>query len=98
MSTIHSLKCLPEYFDATADGRKNFEVRINDRYFKVGDILKLERWSQTKGYGAGYVGTGEDRQKIESLRRRITYILTGDQFGIEPGYVVLGLTNEGESE
>ena len=26
-----------------------------------------------------------------TLRRRITYILTGGQLGIEPGYVVLGL-------
>ena len=28
---IHALKAIPEYFEASAVGRKNFEVRKNDR-------------------------------------------------------------------
>ena len=31
---------------------------------------------------------------IYVLRKKITYILTGGQFGIEPGYVVMGLEDE----
>ena len=32
-------------------------------------------------------------RNCEPIEREITYVLTGGQFGIEPGYVVLGLRN-----
>ncbi|MBD5585525.1 MAG: DUF3850 domain-containing protein [Clostridia bacterium] len=40
----HHLKTMPEYFQATIDGRKNFEVREDDRGFKVGDNVILEEY------------------------------------------------------
>lgn len=43
---IHELKILPEYFDAVISGRKRFEIRKNDRDYKVGDQLILKEWSQ----------------------------------------------------
>lgn len=33
-------------------------------------------------------------EMIRTLWRRVTYVLRGGQFGVEPGYVVLGLTEE----
>ena len=78
----HVLKCNAEYYDAIADGRKNFEVRRDDRGFQCGDVLILRPVDK---YGI-FIGSG-------SIRRRITYILTGGQFGIEPGYVVMGLAD-----
>jgi hypothetical protein len=63
------------------DGRKTFEVRINDRAFQTGDILRLVKIND-KGL---YVGPPY------TIEKRITYILQGGQFGIEPRYCVLGL-------
>ena len=40
----HSLKCWPEFFHQTFHGRKRFELRRNDRDFKVGDELLLKEW------------------------------------------------------
>lgn len=37
----HHLKTWPECFEAIIEGRKSFEVRINDRGFKEGDYLLL---------------------------------------------------------
>jgi uncharacterized protein YqfB (UPF0267 family) len=37
----HDLKITPEYFDDIVSDIKTFEVRRNDRDFKVGDILRL---------------------------------------------------------
>lgn len=36
------LKTKPQYFEMQLSDKKNFEVRKNDRSFKVGDILCLE--------------------------------------------------------
>lgn len=38
---IHRLKILPEYFGAQKNRVKTFEIRKNDRNFKVGDRLML---------------------------------------------------------
>lgn len=75
---MHELKTRPEYFQAVWDGRKTFEVRKNDRDFKVGDAVKLVEYSESEGY------TGS------ALVKTITYILDDPEF-VKEGYVVLGL-------
>lgn len=76
---VHPLKTWPEYFEVVGK-TKTFEVRINDRNFKVGDVLWLQEYKpETKEY------TGRDKKFT------ITYVLEGGQFGIEKGYCVMGL-------
>lgn len=87
----HTLKTLERYWDAVADGRKTFEVRKNDRAFQTGDILVLEKWDDEGRYYRTEPGTSFTPLK---LRKRITYLLPGGQFGIEPGYCVLGLADD----
>ena len=84
MSQQHVLKTIDRYFDAVLDGEKTFEVRKNDRAFQKGDELVLERWEPTQ--------FGELRRSVpfQSLTTKITYLLQGGQFGIEPQYCVLG--------
>jgi hypothetical protein len=88
MSREHKLKCWTTYFDAVESGEKNFEIRRDDRGFQKGDVLVLQKWNPEIGYQHGYVYRGDG---LIELRRRISYILTGGQFGIEPGYVVMAL-------
>jgi len=79
----HELKVWPVFYDALATGIKTFEVRYNDRNFNPGHTLRLREYSPT---GGAY--SGRECQRI------ITYVLSGDEcpgFGVEPGYVVLGL-------
>lgn len=40
--TIHELKTWPDFFRDVADGRKKFEIRKDDRDYKVGDLLRLK--------------------------------------------------------
>ena len=76
---IHSLKCVQPYYDDVATGRKNFEVRRDDRGFEVGHWLDLYEW------------TGSDTTG-ERVLREITYLLRdAADFGLQPGFVVLGL-------
>lgn len=79
-NSIHYLKTWSEYFDAVALGNKTFEVRQNDRDFKEGDILTLQRYCPEK---KEYTG--------EEVSVRITYILQGGSFGVKRGFVVMGI-------
>lgn len=93
----HYLKTLACYWDAAQAGVKPFEVRRDDRGFQRGDIVVLQKLAKDgRTLEARFVETpgvplppGE--RPFYELTRRITYVLTGGQFGIEPGYVVLGL-------
>lgn len=83
-TTEHTLKVVPAYWEALASGTKNFEVRRDDRGFQKGDILHLKPWSDKHFCFI---------EPYEGIKKRISYILTGGQFGIHPGYVVMGLQN-----
>ncbi len=45
MRKIHELKTWPRFFQASKIGLKNFEYRLNDRDFNVGDELVLKEWN-----------------------------------------------------
>ena len=73
----HRLKTVQPYFDEVKSGKKLFELRKNDRNFKVKDILILCEWT-----GKDYTG--------EEIYTSIKYILS-DFEGLEPGYCILGI-------
>lgn len=76
----HDLKCWPEFFAAVRDGLKPFEVRQNDRDFRVGDTLRLWEFDPRLDLHTG-----------KYFHRRVSYVLDGGAFGVEPGFVVMGL-------
>lgn len=79
----HELKCWPEYFEQVVTGRKPFEIRKNDRDFRVGDTLWLREWvlpDDPTCQDAYYTGL--------DCRRTVTYIT---DFGQWQGRVVMGI-------
>lgn len=76
---IHELKLAPRYFDAVADGSKPFEVRFNDRNYKVGDVLYLKEYVEEQGHYTG-----------RKLSRLVTFVLNDKNFCKED-LVILGL-------
>lgn len=75
----HELKILPRWFKDVAQGLKNFEIRKNDRDYKVGDILILKEWD-----GEHYTGA--------FVERRVGYVYYGNgEYGVNEGYCILGL-------
>ncbi|MBO4889871.1 MAG: DUF3850 domain-containing protein [Lachnospiraceae bacterium] len=79
MQKIHELKILPEYFRAVTNREKQFELRKDDRNFKVGDLIVLKEWD-----GNEYTG----RQAGLYI---ITYILRDcEEYGLKDGYCILG--------
>ncbi|EAE7802272.1 DUF3850 domain-containing protein [Listeria monocytogenes] len=47
MTKLHELKTMSEYFVPVAEGRKTFEIRKNDRDFKIDDYLLLKEFKDT---------------------------------------------------
>lgn len=45
MVTRHNLKIWPEFFADIVSGAKKYEVRVNDRGFKIDDELNLQEWN-----------------------------------------------------
>jgi len=81
----HELKVWPEYFDAIEAGEKLFEIRKNDRDYRVGDTLWLREYEPGPDEYTGY-----------EMRRRVTYMLNGDDpkafaFGLRTGFVAMSL-------
>lgn len=76
----HHLKTWTEYYEAVENGSKTFEVRLNDRDFKAGDLLVLEEWDRVNGVYTG-----------RSCERTVSFILTGDRFGIDSRFVVMAI-------
>lgn len=89
MAREHIVKCWPDYFGAIERGEKKFDVRRDDRGYQKGDTLVLKKFDpKIGGYMLGERNVSES--SASSCSKRIRYVLTGGQFGIEPGYVVLG--------
>ena len=75
---IHELKILPEYFDAVRSREKTFELRKNDRGFKVGDYLHLKEWD-----GEKYTG--------REVTRYVNYILYDWTGGLQDRWCIMNL-------
>lgn len=78
----HELKTWEEFYSDVESGRKSFELRLNDRFYEVGDLLHLREWSRV-----------DERYTGRSCMRRVVYLLKDIQ-GIERGYCILGLEME----
>jgi hypothetical protein len=76
----HGLKTWDEFMMDIATGKELFEVRKNDRDYKVGDTLLLNGWNQNKETHTGRV-----------IEAKVTYVLNGGAWGIMDGYVVMGI-------
>ena len=86
---IHELKTDPDCFEASWNRWKPFEVRLNDRFFHIGDQLLLRETTLKGGAikaGAPLNYTGRQ------LSCYVTYILEGPRFGIAPGWCVMGVS------
>ena len=86
---IHYLKTYVEFFQATKRGDKNFELRKNDRNYRVGDLLILMEYDPV----IGFIGS-------EDIWVKVTYILSKQPY-VPKWYVcmstVKGYVHDGRS-
>ena len=77
--TTHELKILPRWFEDVEKVIKNFEIRRNDRDYKVGDVLRLKEYDRGRYSGREIV-------------KEVEYIYKGDgTYGLSEEFCILGL-------
>lgn len=75
----HDIKILPQYYEDVISGKKSFEIRKNDRDYKVGDVFVLREWDSDHGY------TGRSYANV------IKYVLKDcPEYGLQDGYCIFG--------
>ena len=82
----HNIKLLSEFCDDVYTGKKTFEIRYNDRDYKVGDKVRFTPIS-TQGEIV--------KHPIKDRVYEITYILSNSTWGLQEGYIVFSIKEIG---
>lgn len=83
----HLLKTWPQFFWEVACNEKRFELRRNDRDFRVNDILNLAEWIPETQEFTGHV-----------VMVRVLYILHGPDFGVDSGHCIMSIEHDPEDQ
>ncbi|HHX19609.1 MAG TPA: DUF3850 domain-containing protein [Clostridiaceae bacterium] len=79
--SIHAIKLQQPFFDAVLDGSKTFEVRLNDRDYREGDVVILIEVDHD----------GKQVTPTRIVKADIGFVLEG--YGLKKGYVAFSLLN-----
>lgn len=76
----HKLKTLLPFYEEVLNGNKTFELRKDDRDYKVNDILRLREYDGTYYTGRTFICT-------------VKYVLRDcENFGLKKGFVIMGIS------
>lgn len=82
---LHELKIKEDYFNAIVRGEKTFELRKNDRDYKVGDLIHFIKIN------------GLEYFSFSRYVYQIIYILKDvPEYGLDKDYCILGIKKIGD--
>jgi ParB family chromosome partitioning protein len=76
--TTHNIKCIHELFEDKIIGNKPWEMRWNDRNYKVGDILIQHEIGDTDLLYTG-----------RTFNETVIYMMEGPRYGLREGWVIM---------
>jgi hypothetical protein len=83
----HELKTWRSYFQLIWDNKKPFELRKNDRGYKVGDTLYLREYNE-----------GDREYTGRYIDAYVTCMVeNAPEFGLMDGYCIMGISEIGRS-
>ena len=85
---IHELKTDSKVYWDVVQGGKNFEIRKNDRDFKVNDILVLR---ETENTGSEMKSGASLKYTGFKSNVKVKYILQGPIYGLKDGWVIMAI-------
>lgn len=94
----HTLKTWPELFQAVADREKTADLRRNDREFEVGDWLTFAEFDPDERTVDEHQVEHPGRFTGSEVTFVVTHVLDGEQWGLQPGFVMLSFRDPTERE
>ena len=88
---LHEIKLLEQYAKAKKDGIKPFEIRKNDRDFKVGDIVKyniVENYTEPYPPNRTLTRESHNKELTNYFNNRVFKIKYITDYEQKDGYVV----------
>jgi hypothetical protein len=88
---LHELKLVEKYAKAKKDGIKPFEIRKNDRDFKVGDLVKyniVESYTETTPPYKTHTRESQNKELTKFFKDRVFKIKYITDYEQKDGYVV----------
>lgn len=74
----HELKILEQYANNNREGKKPWELRKNDRNYKVGDWIIFHIIDDKTKQPTGFI-----------YKRKITYLFEGYEYGLKKGFCIM---------
>lgn len=86
---VHRLKTINPFFTDLWKRKKKFEIRKNDRNYRIGDHVYLEEYDSIN-----------DKFSGRFICAQITYVLNQKQFsnGLQKGYIIFCFDELGRSD
>lgn len=88
---LHELKLLEQYAQAKKDGIKPFEIRFNDRDFKVGDLVKyniIQNYTENTPPYRTYAVESGNSELVKYFNNRVFKIKYITSYEQKENYVV----------
>lgn len=79
---VHRLKTWSTPFEDVKSGMKTFEIRKNDRDYRIGDVLVLDLYNNL---------LREYDEHTSPLVCEVQYVMRGGRFGVAEDYVVMAI-------
>ena len=95
---IHDLKTWPEPFAAILDGTKTHEIRVADRPFAVGDVLRLREWEPREWDANASAASGLSHHRGytgRSIDVEVAYLSSGGSWGLPESMCVMSIRRIG---
>jgi len=76
----HEIKILEQFAEEHLNGKKSWELRRNDRNYKVGDTITF------------IIVNRHNKPTGKHYKRKITYLFEGGMYGLEKGFCIFSVT------
>lgn len=81
------LKLDTKFYDDVKSGRKDFEIRKNDRDYQVGDILKLKRYNvRQNSYIAGNHLLSNSSEHADTIAVKVLSVIKAESWNMDKDF------------
>lgn len=87
--TVHHLKAWRDTFEPIYAGTRTFDIRLDDRRFKTGELVEFHEWNERDKAATGRKIRKTITIVVHGLAESACHPLSQPRWGIKGGYVIM---------